>query len=230
MAAAAALLAVLAGTWLRGAEAAKTGWRYVGIQEGVKLYERSVEGRDLPRVRGTLRIRASVFELLAVLDDIDRACEWNARCLESTVLERRSKTELVFYHLTDLPWPVSDRDVVLVTRVTGYVQGVDVTASFATTAHRRRPTQDGIVRIPRMQGHFRVQRLGPGLSEVTYELDADLGGWIPDWILRRLGRGVPAGTLAALQRYERRNRVRYAPFVAEHQPAPEADERPVPQR
>ena len=71
MAAAAALLAVLAGTWLRGAEAAKTGWRYVGIQEGVKLYERSVEGRDLPRVRGTLQIRASVFELLAVLDDID---------------------------------------------------------------------------------------------------------------------------------------------------------------
>ena len=194
-------------------------WKSVGSEDGVRLYERTIQGRDLPRIRGVLDIDASVFQLLAVLADLDRACEWNSRCLESRILERKGLTRVVFYHHTDFPWPVSDRDVVLVTQVTGHESGHDITAAFLTTTHAKRPAKDDVVRIGRMRGHFRLKRLAPARTRVIYELDADPGGWLPDWVVAWITRGIPSATLTSLADYERQHRLRYAPFVQEHDPA-----------
>ncbi len=185
----------------------------------MKLYEAPVAGQDLPRIRGILTIEASVFQLLAVLADLNRACDWNSRCMDSRILERKGLTRVIFYHRTDFPWPVSDRDVVLVTEISGHQEGSDVTAAFVTTTHAKRGPRSGTVRIPRMRGHFRLQRITPTRTRAIYELEANPGGWLPDWVVRSITRGIPSGTLRALAGYERRHRARYRSFVRKHDPA-----------
>ena len=142
-------------------------------------------------------------------------------------MDNKGLTEVVFYHRTDFPWPVSDRDVVLVTRVTGYDEGEDVTAAFSTTQHPKRPVRSDAVRINYMRGHFRLQRLSPTRTRAIYELDADPGGWLPAWVVAGVTRGIPSATLSALAAYERRHRARYAPFVRKHEPSPARPPRPA---
>jgi hypothetical protein len=84
-------------------------WEQVRCEAGITSWKR--EGEPLPTYRARTTLNASVWEALAVLDDVDRACEWTSHCAEMRRVETVSERELLVYARMDAPWPVRDRDV-----------------------------------------------------------------------------------------------------------------------
>lgn len=80
-------------------------------------------------------------------------------------------------HITlDFPWPLADRDYVA--KYTRLTEGEARIYRWASVKHDKAPDVDGVVRLPRMAGEWRLQPEGSG-TRVTYLWHADVLGSLP---------------------------------------------------
>ncbi|MBM4342580.1 MAG: START domain-containing protein [Deltaproteobacteria bacterium] len=188
-------------------------WERHGTEDGVLLESRQVEGSSLPEFRGSATLAAPILEIAAVIDDLDRFCQWQKRCVGARQLQRTSDTERIFYTRTEAPWPLQDRDTVLRGKVSGLGDNLDVVVRFDHLHDPRFPPYPGVVRMPTGSGHFRMTRVDDDHTRVEYQVRADPGGWVPAWAARLSARQVPRDTLAGLRRHLPAVRGRYAEFI-----------------
>ena len=205
-------------------------WEEVGRQSGIVAERLEMSGRDLPIFRGRGEISASIYEVLAVVVDDSRRTEWLHKCLEARVIERISDREKIIYTRTDAPWPVDDRDVVMRGTVEVEEPGKVIITHFKGVRDRRVPVPEDTVRMKSLRGYYRLTALDAGRTHVEYVVDADPGGWLPDWLVSRASRELPLKTLLNLRRQVRRTRGRYEAFLDRWDPsrAPPDQGPPVP--
>jgi hypothetical protein len=174
-------------------------WTEVDQEDGIKVWRLEVPGRDLPGFRGETVIAGPVSAIVAQLKRVDRHTEWMHRCSASETLKRYSDDRVVIYNRTDIPWPVWDRDVILDTLFTYAAQGRLVTLTFKNDDPALRPLPDHVVRMPRLEGFYRMWQLDPARTKVVYQVEADVGGSVPRWMAERVARDMPYETLSRLR-------------------------------
>ncbi len=178
---------------------APADWELLTTEEGIEVSRLQIPGRALPVLRGIGIVEAEPVAVLEVLRDIPRQTEWMYSCEESKVLRREGETILYVYNRTNLPWPVADRDVVVRSEAVTVEFGREIHVFFRTAPEERVEPRDGIVRMPRLEGHWKLAGIDPGRTRVEYQVDADPGGQLPAWLVRMLSRDVPAQTLVSLR-------------------------------
>lgn len=187
-------------------------WKPVTNERGIEVSEREVPGRSLPIFRGIGIVEADPLEILAVIRDAPRHTEWMHDCVESRLL--RTQGDVAFlYNRTDAPWPVWDRDVVLRSETLVIEPRVELEIRVASLADEQQGPVPGVVRMPRLEGHYRLLLVEPGRTRVEYQIDADPGGALPDWIARRATRDLPLETIAKLREQVARTRGSYAELI-----------------
>lgn len=173
------------------------GWEKVRERDGIVSYRRERPGQALAGFRARMALQAEMWAVLAVLEDVDRAHEWTAHCLEMRKLRGVSERDMLVYARTDAPWPVRDRDVV--TRVTtNVVSASEVIVEIHAVRHG--PTHDGVVRIPALDARYVFHKRADGQLEVEYMIEVDPGGTLPDWVKNIVGRDLAYETLNRLRK------------------------------
>ncbi len=216
------------------AEAA--GWSKLSNEDGILVETREVPDQEMPDVRGTMVMKGEFYEICALIEDVDRTCDWAKRCLGSRILKRISDSEMIFYSRTTAPWPVQDRDAVLHALATGLDRGDDVTMRFESIQSPLGPPIDGVVRMPVLKGHYRISRVDDQTTRIEFTVHADIGGWIPSWLSKSLSKAIPFDTLAGIRRHLPKVRAKYAEKVEKWQKVrtaalaavPGAQDKPVP--
>ena len=174
-------------------------WQKVSSKKGVTSWKREEPGRVFPLVRGEVEIAASLDVVRATIEDWKQHVKWMHRCAEVVQLQRYSETESLLYNRTDSPWPVKDRDVVFRLKRQKLAGDDEVLISFASEQSALKPLRDGVVRMPRLNGSYHLTRVGPRVTKVLYEVDADVGGHLPDWFVKNLVEEMPYETLLRLR-------------------------------
>ena len=187
-------------TWSLGAEAAQ--WEFLKQKEGIVVSARESKLGNLPVFRGVGQIRATIPEILAVMQDAPGAVNWMHKCLENRPLEIQNVYDRIVYNRTDSPWPVWDRDVVVQTRGRIDLARKRIVIEMNSIQDPRQPEVEGVVRIPRLAGHYVLRYITETLTEVEYQIDADPGGSLPAWLAELASRDLPYHTIRNL-----RNRV-----------------------
>ena len=195
------------------------GWSTLSNDDGILVETREVPDQEMPDVRGTMVMKGDFYEICALIEDVDHTCDWAKRCLGSRVLKRVSESEMVFYSRTTAPWPVQDRDAVLHALATGLDRGDDVTMRFESIQTPLGPPVDGVVRMPVLKGHYRIQRIDDQTTKLEFTVHADIGGWIPTWLSKSLSKAIPFDTLAGIRRHLPKVRAKYAEKVEKWQKA-----------
>lgn len=86
-------------------------------------------------------------------------------------------------HITlDYPFPLSDRDYVA--KYTRTVNGDIQSYTWVPAQHPDAPPVDGVVRLPKMAGEWRLEPAGAH-TKVTYTWEAEIAGQFPDALLPR---------------------------------------------
>ena len=194
------------------------GWKFATKDKGVRVLLQDVPGRRVPKFRGIITINAPVMQLLAVLADIPRSCEWNAACVHARVVKKRSDIDILFHLRLKAPWPVSDRDAILRTNAKIRKDGKVVYATFRAMPYRAIKPASGVVRFPRLIGKYTMTAVGPNRTHVVYTIDSDSGGWIPTWLVRYATQKVPVATLVGLRKQAKKTKGAYAAFIKKHTP------------
>ena len=183
-----------------GAQAPAQGkWSKVDEDDGIKVWRLDVPGQDLPGFRGETVIPRSIPDIVAELKQVEHHTEWMHRCSASKTLKRVDDEHIVIYNRVDVPWPVWDRDVVLDTQFRAESEGRLVTLTFKHHNPKLHPLPDRVVRMPRLEGFYKMWALTPTSTKVVYQVEADVGGAVPKWMAARVARDMPYETLFALR-------------------------------
>jgi hypothetical protein len=180
-------------------QAASPEWKLSTSKDGVELYLRATPGSEYPRMRATGTVCASMELLTDHLQDAARFHEWIPDTVRAAMLAEPSAHERIFYLVTDMPWPLRDRDMVY-----RLVRSVDPEASGGITIGMDGvpdyiPPIGDLVRIQSVEGswHFVEQ---DGRTRIELEMHMEPGGNIKPWLANRRIGAMVAGMLANLRR------------------------------
>lgn len=189
------MLAALVGT--AGAEATGS-WRVVKKERGITVSARDEPNRNLPTMRGEGTIRGNVLHVLAVVLDAKGSTEWAEGVDDMKIIREVDAHTLIFRSLTDTPWPVSDRDMLM--RRTISVQKVAEEFHIRLLcAPKELPRVDGVVRVVDCDSYFHLRKVDADHTFIDYQINLDPGGHLPTWLVRWASTKVPYETLVNLE-------------------------------
>ena len=198
------------------------GWRVLRKESGIVISQRKERGRDLPSFKGTGLVSASMYEILAILRDGDRRKEWMSKSGRTMVLQRKSVFEAISYQQTLAPFPVSDREVIMHTQVYLRDEPREMIATFNGIKWNKSipgVDRDDFVWMPYLKGYWRLVSKGEKQTEVTYMVNTDPGGLLPNFLIRRITKDLPYWTLIGLRQQAKRSKGRYTQFLNEYDPS-----------
>jgi hypothetical protein len=153
--------------------AAEAPWVLEQDEGRIQIYTRPVAGSPFREVKATALINAPIARVASVLGDGEGCSEWRAMCQSSEVLGTASDTERYVYQVLDMPWPLSDRDMVIHS-----IADIDMDAKTVTvqleSAPSKLPEQDYVRATS--SGQYQIEALGEEQAVFTYIMHTDLGG------------------------------------------------------
>ncbi|MDB4977488.1 MAG: Collagenase [Myxococcaceae bacterium] len=190
---------VSTGLAVHKVRADQANWQLVADDEGIKVWSLAIPGQDLPGFRGITQVNASVEQVMKFVLDVPRHTEWQYNCDESRLVKRYDETHGILYNRINAPWPVYDRDVLLDINYRYTPQRTAVTFRFRNTEDFEMKVPRRVVRIPRLEGFFRIWQESPNKTNILYQVEVDIGGDVPDRAARRYAKNLPFETLEKLR-------------------------------
>lgn len=177
---------------------AEENWELVRDRDGIQVYSQPVEGSDFNAVRGVTRISSSLSRLVTLVRDPELRPLWDEYCGESYIYKQlNSREELVYLH-SELPWPVSDRD--MLNRVTWSQDAGTLEVTMRSVATRDiLQEKEGRVRVAVATNDWQLRPKEAGWIELTTTVHLDPAGPLPAWLLNKLSVEAPYRSLLNLR-------------------------------
>ncbi len=178
-------LGVLLGSYGVGTEAGRThpsdDWKLEKDKDQIRVYSRRLPNTKLSELKVECTMPGTQQQLVALLSDIGNYEKVIYKMKSARLVKRISETELIYYGVSSLPWPVSDRDMTV--RLTfNYVptskilsiKGVDIPNLIAP--------HSGRVRVTDWLANWQVRQATSNQMQIVYTVRFDPGGEIPAWL------------------------------------------------
>lgn len=174
--------ALLVFTVISAAFSQTTEWKLAKEQNGIKVYTRHVDGFAIAELKTELTVNAPLNAVIAVITDADNYSKWIYSCTSSAILKKVSETDQYQYQVNDVPYPFSDRDIVIHFKIWQDPETKKVFTS-STGVPDYIAEKDGLVRVPTFIGGYEITALSENEVKIMYQVRLDPGGNIPDWMV-----------------------------------------------
>lgn len=168
-------------------------WELEKEGDGIEVYTRAVEGSDIREFKAITYISKPMSFLEALIENADKYKSWQENVNTSQLLEQVNPTDMYIYYTTELPWPISDRDVALFSRKTISDNGT-VTYSMVCTPEYLKESEE-FLRIKIARGVWKFTPVKNDQIQILFQFYGDPGGMLPDWIINLFLVSGPYGTL-----------------------------------
>lgn len=175
-------------------------WEKVKSGSGVTVYTRDVAGSDMDEFKGVIVLNTHPAVFFAILQDIPNQVKWMHNCIESKLIEKKGDFFQVVYNVTDTPWPVTDRDVVVQSRVKLNQPKGTAIVKLKSVSDSRCPAKGGRVRMKSLVGSYQLYYLGKNKTKIVYSINANPGGSIPASLANMTSKDIPYNTLLGLRK------------------------------
>ncbi|HXS38223.1 MAG TPA: START domain-containing protein, partial [Flavipsychrobacter sp.] len=156
-------------------------WELKKDEDGIKVYTANTPGSNLKAIRAEFITKGTPAKLAAILLNVNSQKDWVYSTKSAAIVKRISENEIIYYSEKSMPWPVSNRDVVMdlkisQDKVSGYMT-VNISSVNNLVAVKK-----NIVRVPSSNATWKVTPINNSTMKIEYEGQADPGGSIPAWI------------------------------------------------
>ncbi len=156
------------------------GWKLRKDEDGIKVFTKpSNSGFDA--FKAQMSVKTTVDEVEKLIRNVEGYDRIFPDMMEARVLKRIGDSTQIQYSRNDAPWPVSDRDgIYQMTFRKNAKTGAVTTHAHAVPDYL--PEVDGVVRMKSTESYWRIIPKENGLVNIEYEVYADPGGSIPEWL------------------------------------------------
>lgn len=170
-------------------------------KNNIKIWSYKVPKSPLSGFIATTTVKSSLSGLVGLITDTQNASRWLYRTSRIDVLARDDSQQFFTIRvITDVPWPLSDREALVDVRITQDKTGRVRIDSNESVSAQKYPVADCCLRMPMVKGYWLFKPVGNGLVEVTMSGHADPGGMIPKGLVNFLIQEHPYNTLQGLRR------------------------------
>jgi len=158
---------------------AQEEWIQKKSENGITVYESSASGK-FKTVKVHAVLHGTIEKLVRILQAVDKNKDWVYATKRSYLVDKTSDSNLVYYAETSLPWPMKNRDQ----PIHMIIRSIDSTLTVTTTGvPDRLPINDGLIRIRKFSGIWKVIPLSATQLQIDYLLSVDPNGSLPPWLV-----------------------------------------------
>jgi hypothetical protein len=174
-------------------------WNLVKSANGIDVYTRENPNSNFNAFRAEMTVTSNVAEMEYILKNLDKYKDVFLDTEELIILKRISQNKHIQYSHTNAPWPVSDRDGV-------FEVSIEINPSDGSLYSNAKalpdylPEKDGIVRIQKSTSSWKAIPKSNGQIRIIYEVEAEPGGNIPEWLANSAASELPYNTFVNLRK------------------------------
>lgn len=181
-----------------GVAAQEKGWEFVKNEDGIHVYLKKIDNSPIKAIKVTNEMETTLSALVALMKDVENHHNWTYANKNAKILEKYSEFSWIFYGYSDAPWPVQDRDMV----IHSTLSQDSVTREVKNEGYCIPdfiPENEGVVRVPNCHSLWTLTPIGEGKIFVSLEIQIDLGGTIPAWIINMVSTKGPFLTIKNME-------------------------------
>jgi hypothetical protein len=173
-------------------------WIFFKESNDISVYYRTSNKSNIKELKLTTTINSSVQTVQSIITNVDMLHTWGYGCMESKLLKWVGKGELYYYYAADIPWPISDRDVVINMKIShDSISGV--THINSMNYNGMIPEREDRTRVQYVRAHWQLTPLNKDLMQLDFTISSDLGANFPDWIVNYAMSYSPIKSMIALK-------------------------------
>jgi hypothetical protein len=170
-------------------------WDLERDREGIQVFTRPVAGSPYKEVKSVSLIKGvSLTSLVALIEDAQACPQWADKCAESFLVERLSETVSLVYTHNDMPFPVTDRDVVARVIWTQDPKSLQVTMKSSAVSDGVEEKR-GRLRLKQANATWQFSPQPDGSIEILNQAHINPGSNIPGWVTNMLLVDTPFETM-----------------------------------
>ncbi len=189
-------------------------WELTSKKDGISIYHQRTEG--LLHIKLTTTLEASLSGIATMFADVSTYTDWGYKIVEAKLLRRVSATEMYYYAKYDLPWPMSDRDIILHSKLEQNPTSKIVTITN-TPSPDYLPQKKGIERIRNSTTKWRFVPGKGGWVYTEQIVSTDSADSLPEWLVTMTVDTGPRETAKGIRRVLAEARYKQAklPYIQE---------------
>jgi hypothetical protein len=173
-------------------------WEFIKEKDGIKVYTRTEKNSALKSFKGVTDMRTTMEKICTMIGNPNNREWWDKNLSEVKVLSIE-KNKYSFYMVIDLPWPVSDRDLCVETRIsTDSVTGIRTV--YAQQLLNVVPEKPDRIRIKKYWQKWTIQPKGNNIIHLELEGFVDPAGSIPAWLYNMVLTDTPLKIMREIQK------------------------------
>lgn len=176
---------------------AQEDWKQIREKEGIMVFTRSNPDIDFKEFRSSMIVDGTLDQFLSVLYDIEGLSSWGYNVKRASLVSRESDTLQVYYAEAKAPFPYKNRDGVYLNRFKWNSSERKLQVEIEMPEDLI-PEKDNLVRMEGY-GSWKVNDIGGGKLEITFQMQIDPGGSIPAWMANMFAGDTPYQTLLGLR-------------------------------
>ncbi len=175
-------------------------WKEVTNKNGVIIYSQKSKLSKALAFKAVGDLEAPIEQILELLRRVDLATSWMPRLASKKVITNISDFEAVTYSVNDLPWPFTDRDMILSNSLIIDRESKKLVVEIKSVKDKNYPIIAKNVRSIVHLGQTWMEPLGERRTKVTVIVLIDPMGHIPMWLVNLLQKNLPYNLLKNLER------------------------------
>jgi START domain len=160
---------------------AQNSWKLEKDKNGIVVYSRKSDLSKFNQLRVVCTVEAKLSDLAALILDVNNYIKWVYSTKRINILKKVGESELYYYSEINSPWPVTNRDLPVHLKILEDT-ATRVMTILADCIPNYIPLKKNIVRVPVSKAIWKVTALDLGKINIDYQLEVDVGGYVPSWI------------------------------------------------
>lgn len=157
-------------------------WKPEKQKNGIHLYLSQTPGSKFKAVKVECTFPGTYAKLISVITNVPRFNQWIYNTKQSKVIKQYSALDYLYYSETHMPFPMTNRDVVIHMRIS-----TDSLPKFMTITGTGEPDAfpeiPGRERVPHYKTFWKVTMPTAQTVQISYILEINPGGSLPAWIV-----------------------------------------------
>jgi hypothetical protein len=173
-------------------------WVLKQNKDGIKIYTADVSNSKIKALKVECELSGTLSQVVAAVVDIKHSKDWVYRTATAYVIKKSSPSDLYYYTLVKLPWPVTNRDYVANLKVTQNADTKIVTIDVPCVGGMV-PAKKKTIRVTNSTARWLLTPEDGGRVKIVYTLHTDPGGKIPAWLTNMFITQAPSQTFSKLK-------------------------------
>ncbi len=175
-----------------------TEWDRQLDDKGIQIWIASAQDSNFKKFKGIVQIKAPIDEVVSLIQDTEQLPDWYYNTVTAKRLKTPEPNQLLKYTVTKTPWPVTNRDsVVMGTKTISENGTVTITLEGRPDEY---PLQENLIRVQKLTGYWIITPITPSRTQVEFMLATEPGGEIPSWLANSMVIDMPFYTLRNLRK------------------------------